>query len=222
MEKEEKWISIGLKAPHNRRGLMKGIGKTFETDFKNFDILERLLITEEVRKWLFLFSEKEIKSIAKHIIRDAGQISLSEIIQQYRPQKLKKYLGSFLLCKGEEELSKILSGEVRNLTQHFFKRNRVKVKSCQLDGCNDNKLQTVHLNERRPIILREAAQRSIVAVHGELKKFDIYLTMRNYLLLHAEPDTICYLCDKHHRELEAFESKGKNPEYYAFVEKIRK
>jgi hypothetical protein len=177
-------------------------------------------LKEKHRLALFLHSESELKKIIDSILLLTDQSAVDELLKNSTPKILNKYSHSYLTCKSEVELSKILSGEARIITQQFFKKYRNNAGSCQLNGCVNTDLDTVHLNDRRPNLLMRAASNSVIGQLNDLKIFDIQSTIKNYLVSHSKPKTICFLCKKHHLELEKLETKGPKNEYKNFVKNI--
>ena len=219
---EQKTIRFFLKEGFSTRKIdsLLGYNSQETKGWKSWKLLQKYNIKEKHRHALFLFSENEIKSIIDSILKSTDPNSIEDLIAKRVPKVVAKYQSSYLACKGEKELSSILSGEIRNITQQFFKKNKSAAGNCQVKGCTNTKLDTVHLNDRRPNILKQAASKAVIGEINNLKVFDIQKTIINYLSLHSKAKTICYLCRQHHLDLEKLETKGPKNKYRMFVKNI--
>jgi hypothetical protein len=224
MTKEEiLTLSLFLKNGYSTRTIDKELGfdSNISKGWESWSILKKYFLTKEDRHKLFLFTDQEIKAILKNISGAKNRSEAAKILIDCTPNIVSKYKNSYLLAKSESELSKILSGETRNITNIFFKKSKTSASTCQYKKCNSTDLETVHLNERRPAIFINAAKKSKIGKINELQIFDIYQTMIKYLHYHSLPKSICYLCKKHHLELERLEKNGPKAKYLSFVKAIR-
>jgi hypothetical protein len=223
MKKEEiLTLTLFLKNGHSTRNIDTRLGfdSKVSKGWKSWDILKKYFLKIEDRHKLYLFSENEIKVILKNISKAKNRPETIKILLDSSPNIVSKYKNSYLLTKSEIELSKILSGETRNITNIFFKKSKSSANNCQYSKCKNTDLETVHLNERRPAIFINAAKKSKIGKINELQIFDIYSTMTKYLHYHSLPKSICYLCKTHHLELENYEKNGPKSKYDSFVKGI--
>ena len=223
MKKEEiLTLTLFLKNGYSTRTIDTKLGfdNKVSKGWESWAILKKYFLVKEDRHKLFLFTELEIKTILKKLSLVKSRPETVKLFLESSPNIVSKYKNSYLLTKSEIELGKILSGETRNITNVFFKKSKSSANICQYSKCNNTDLETVHLNERRPAIFINAAKKSKIGKINELQVFDIYSTMTKYLHYHSLPKSICYLCKKHHLELEKYEKKGPKSKYISFVKGI--
>lgn len=217
-------LTLFLKNGYSTRTIDEQLGFNSEVSkgYKSFAIRKKYSLFNEDCHKLFLFTEQEIKIILKDISESESRNEVKNILVSSTPNIISKYKNSYLVAKSEVELSKILSGETRNITHGFFKKSKTFANTCQYSKCKNTNLETVHLVKRRPTLLINAAKKSKIGKINELQIFDIYRTMSEYLRSHATPKSICFLCKKHHLELEKFEKHGlKSSSYLSFKKRIK-
>jgi hypothetical protein len=140
-------------------------------------------------------------------------------MMQYRPETLTSYEDSYVITKDANTLYAIMKGETRNIIQGFFSPLKKIIGVCQQKGCDSTQLETAHMHKDRPEIFIEAANESKPQLTTEgLLKFDIYLVMKGYLEKH-KGKSICFLCKKHHNELDRLRFTNKK-EFLKYIHNI--
>lgn len=225
---EELTLLLFLKNGYSARSIDNQLGLDIKvTKGKaSWRTLKKYFLVKEDKHRLFLFRSHELKIIIKKIRGAKDRSETEKILIESKPVIISKYKNSYLLAKTEKDLSQILSGEIRNLTNEFFKNSKVAANICQFSKCKRTDLQTAHLKEARPIILINAAQKSKIGRINELQIFDIYETSKKYLQAHSSPQSISFLCPEHHKQQDKLKKQaelgnlGAKKKYHTFIKQI--
>ena len=73
--------------------------------------------------------------------------------------------------------------------------------TCQYKACRSTKLETAHFKKDRPQIFMNSAKKFRVE-HDGLYKYNLYNVFYDFLLSHSQKKSICFLCKRHHNELD--------------------
>jgi hypothetical protein len=193
---------------HQMDSLMKY--NRFKTKgWKSFEVIKKYLLEDDDKGKLYLYTPSQCKEIILKIIANPELNYIDRIIATINPKSIEKYKDTYVLAASEGEFYEIFSGEARNIIQGFFKSRKKLIGICQLKNCNQReKLETAHLEKDRKEIFKESALDSIVGKDGSLIKFDVYKTMRTFLLKHKDKNSVRFLCKKHHVELDTLKKRS--------------
>lgn len=151
---------------------------------------------------LFCFRKQQSLRIIGQLMKVRTRKEVGEILRKAEPEFFEKYRGTHIIAESDEKVSIVLSGEVRNITQSFFKPLKKSVGVCQFPKCDREDLDTVHLLKSRPEILKLSIE---YGKDLETNKYNVYEVLRHYIYLHSKRKSLCFLCKKHHEELGVLE-----------------
>ena len=146
---------------------------------------------------------------------------VEKYIKKEKPKIFEMYYDKFVLAKSPKDFYSMLTGETRNLTKSFFTPNKKLIGICQFRGCYETKLETAHLKSTRPNIFKKVAKKNVLeSTVSQYKKYDVYNTMRDYLLEHKEKDSICFLCKEHHVELDRLKDPKNKKDKFKYTKAL--
>lgn len=186
--------------------------------WKSHKILKKYNLVKEDKTKAFVCSNQEIKDIIKTIKNATNRKEIDDVLNNLNPKKIDKYKNSYVLTESEETLYQVMSGETRNSISVFFKPLRKLISQCEFDGCTKTKLETVHFKKTRPEIFKEASKKLAIKHKNNLNKYSIYDVMKLYIHMHSNKNAICFLCEGHHKKLDAF--KNKDEKYKSYIKQI--
>lgn len=170
--------------------------------WQSWRILKKYKIESIDQNKLFCFRTQESLIIIKDIISAKNRNEVKNILNKAEPNFFEKYRSVYIVADSKDKVLTVLSGEVRNITQSFFSPLKKLIGSCQYPDCNGKNLDTVHLMKSRPEIFKLACDFGCI---NNSKKYDVYKILRQYIHLHTNKKSICFLCKKHHNELTKYE-----------------
>lgn len=196
-----------------------GHDATTTKGWKSFKILKKHhLINSDKGRLFCCASLAEARAVVKELMTCQDRAGVEAVLSSWKPRILEPFEGIQIIAPSPQALTKALSGEGRNLVQRFFSRRKVILGHCQFPGCQEtDRLDTVHLRERRTVKLEQAA-RSAQSTDGE-SRFDLYKLMRAFLESHLPPGEIAFMCKAHHIEIHKLE-KSEPDKYLKFVKSL--
>src|SRR3989338_1941856 len=220
MDKKEYDVLINfLKSGLSTRKLDKLLGHSNTKGWVSWDILKEYKLTNPDKGKLFLYSINQCKMVIRQLEEKKERI-VDEFIKLNQPGNIDKYRNIFVIAKSEKKFYSAMSGETRNIVRDFFHSEKKIIGKCQYGGCSDSgQIDTVHLRKKRPQIFTDSAKKNKEIFSKGLFKFDIYGTMKDFLITHSKRHSICFLCKKHHNEFHKKEKSGKK-ELRSFIQKI--
>ncbi|MBT4541131.1 hypothetical protein HOC35_06470 [Candidatus Woesearchaeota archaeon] len=200
-----------LKSGYSTRQLDKLLGHKTTKGWISWEILKIYKLKNSDKGKLFLYSNRQSKEIISVIMKEKKESLIEDLIKMNLPRNLEKYKNTFVIAESEKNFYNIMSGETRNIIRDFFNPEKKLIGKCQFKECNEKKgqIDTVHLRKDRPEIFMECAEKYKEANTNKLFKYDVYKTMKCFLISHAKPKSICFLCKKHHCELHKIEKLSK-------------
>lgn len=193
-----------LKEGYSTRIIDKKLGydPVKSKGWKSWGVLKKYGINEKEKKTLFVYPKNQTKRIIKEIIKNNGKKPIQNLIENIRPENLKRFKDSWVITSSPEALYQITNGETRNLIRNFFLTKKKIIGECQYKKCKETKaLETAHYLKSRPQIFIEAANK-LKNVEGDNYKFNLSNIFEEYLLQHKHNKAICFLCKTHHREFD--------------------
>ncbi|MBI1934887.1 hypothetical protein HYS31_00455 [Candidatus Woesearchaeota archaeon] len=220
MNKKEYGVLINfLKSGLSTRQLDKLLGHNNTKGWFSWDILKKYKLTNYDKGKLFLHSINQCKNAIRQL-EVKKERTVNEFIKLNQPVNLHKYKNVFIIAESEKKFYSAMSGETRNIVRDFFHSKKKSIGKCQYGGCSDNKqIDTVHLRKNRPQIFIDSAKKNKELLNEGLFKFDLYGTMKGFLITHAKRNSICFLCKNHHNEFHKNEKTGKS-QLRHFMQKI--
>ncbi|MED4676796.1 fibronectin type III domain-containing protein [Bacillus nitratireducens] len=177
--------------------------------WKSSEVINKYLLQTDDTGKLYLYTQQQCKEMIGKIIANPHLKYIDELITLTNPGSIEKYKDTYVLASSEQAFYDVFNGEARNIIQNFFKSRKKLIGVCQLRNCNEReKLETAHLEKDRKEIFIESAALSIVEKEAGLIKFDVYKTMRTYLLKHQDENSVRFLCKKHHTELDILKKQS--------------
>jgi hypothetical protein len=177
--------------------------------WKSWKVLQNYKLENKHKGVLFVYSDKQARSIIDTLVKADGNL-IDTILLEEPPTILEKYKNTYVLAPNEKTFYNILSGETRNIIRNFFSSRKKVQGCCQVMGCDKTEnLDTVHFLKDRPEIFLDAAKRSVLSECDDLKKYDVYETMKKFLYAHSTERSVCFLCKEHHVELHRLEKSGQ-------------
>ncbi|PGH86692.1 hypothetical protein CN900_24590 [Bacillus anthracis] len=212
-KKTERLILLNfLKTGFSTRKLdtLLGFSSEESNGWKSWPIPKKYLLKKEDRGILYLYSTSQCNDIIDKIMESPQAGLVDEYIKEESPKIYQMYFDKYVLAKSSEDFYSMFTGETRNITQGFFLPNKKLIGICQFKGCYETNLETAHLRNNRPDIFKKVAKKNVLGLTKDhYKQYDVYNTMRDYLLAHRIKDSICFLCKKHHTELDRLNPKNK-------------
>ena len=201
MIKDKNILFYFLKGSFSTRKIDEKIGfdPIKSKGWESWNVLKKYGLKNSDKGKLYIFSSTEAKRIIKKFLNNEND--LDSIINDSEIALLKKYKNSYLLAKSEKDFVNIMSGETRNITRSFFITSKKLVGTCQYKGCRSTKLETAHFKKDRPQIFMNSAKKFRVEYDG-LYKYNLYNVFYDFLLSHSQKKSICFLCKRHHNELD--------------------
>jgi hypothetical protein len=200
-----------LKSGLSTRKLDKLMGFSNTKGWKSWEILKKYNLKKEDKAKLFLYSEQQSNKLISEMIKEPEEGILDELISNNPPNSLEKYKNTFVLAPSEKDFYNIFSGQTRNIIRDFFNPKKKLMGKCQYLGCMaGGEIDTVHYQKERPAIFKESAAKYKQPFNDKLFKFDVYMTMRDFLASHSSERIICFLCKNHHNMLHRVEKSGKS------------
>ncbi|MEW4108340.1 hypothetical protein [Bacillus thuringiensis] len=177
--------------------------------WKSSEVIKKYLLQTDDTGKLYLYTQKQCKEMIKEIMKKPYSVCIDKLITLTNPGSIEKYKGTYVLASSAQAFYDVFNGEARNIIQNFFKSRKKLIGVCQLGNCNEReKLETAHLEKDRKAIFIESAEISMVEKEGDLIKFDVYKTMRTYLLKHHDENSVRFLCKNHHTELDRLKKQS--------------
>jgi len=192
-----------LKGSYSTRELDSKLGFLSKKTkgWKSWEILKKYNISTHDKGKLFIYNQTQAKKIIRDIPKVNKPGAIDILITTNRPSNIEKYRNSFLLAESEEKLNKILSGETRNIIRHIFLPQKKLAGLCQYKNCNKTNLETAHYKKGR-IELFIASASKFKTDLNDLYMFDLYKIFEDFLYVHSEKKSVCFLCRNHHREFD--------------------
>jgi len=200
-----------LKSGLSTRHLDMLLGHNNTRGWKSWDILKKYKLRDTDKRKLFLYSTKQSKKIITKLITDPEEGLIDFLIKDNSPSNLEKYRNTYVLARSEKSFYNILSGETRNLIRDFFNPKKKLIGKCQYKACNikNSQIDTVHFNRDRPEIFIQCAIKNKSKDRGNLIRFNVYNTMKCFLMSHSKQKSVCFLCKNHHNEFHRAGKIGK-------------
>jgi hypothetical protein len=189
---------------HREIDLILGRNPATTKGWHSFGILtKQFSLVGSDRGSLFLAGRKDASRICGEVVLTRKRAPLDLQLPKLRPPRvLEPYRDTLVLARNAKAVQAMLAGEARNLIQSFFSGRKAAAGTCQMHGCREsNHLDSVHMSRTRPQLFIEAAKRHSVSI-GARWQFDVYSTMRAFLLSHMGLQQIAFLCKPHHRLLD--------------------
>lgn len=200
-----------LKSGLSTGKIDKLIGYSDTKGWKSWEILKKYKLKDRDKGKLFLYSEQQSRKLIDKIIRAPKEGILNTFISANPPNNLEKYRGTFVLAKSEKDFYNVFSGETRNIIRDFFNPKKKLIGKCQYKSCKSKgEIDTVHYSKDRPAIFIHCALKNKTRFDGALFKYDVYNTMKYFLLSHSNNKMVCFLCKKHHNQLHNLEKTDKS------------
>jgi hypothetical protein len=185
----------------------------------SFKVLKKYKLLLKDKGKLFLHNQTEAKKIVSEILNSKNySYKLEALISKHPPASIAKYKNIFIVADDAEKFYIAAEGLVRNLTHKFFSQKKKKIGICQY--CEKKmELDTAHIGDERPVILKKSANSLKFKQNGQLY-FPLENILKSYLLEHQKPKSIAFLCKNHHLMQENLK-KGKDKiSYRNFLNKI--
>ena len=154
MDKTENTILLNfLKNGLSTRQLDNLLNQKDTDGWISWKILKKYKLTKSDKCRLFLYSNSQCNEIITKLAKEKKSGYMDELLKSYNPDKIKKYLNTFVIADSENSFHKIMSGETRNIIQDFFDNKKKSIGKCQFEKCSSqDHLDTVHLIKDRPQI----------------------------------------------------------------------
>ena len=209
MDKVEKEVIYNfLKYGLSTRTLEKRFGKLNSRGWMAWEIRNKYKLTDSDKAKLFLYSSTQAKKIIKTFMNEPFNLDL--LIKSNPPQKLEKYLDTFVIAKSEEAFHNMMKGEARNIIRDFFTPEKKIKGACQFQNCEfSGELETAHYLNERPELFKNAAKINRVLFSEGWYKYDVYNTMKSFLESHKKSKSVCFLCKKHHNILDKLKKNSR-------------